>query len=71
MSTIEYYLRSKAISMLLENFSISEASLLFDVDYRNMCSYVKGRKEIPLKLCFEIFNYLDAKVVVFRSKLNL
>lgn len=68
---IQSYLRAKAISMLLENFSISEAAMIFSVDYRNLCAYVKGRKEMPLTLCFDIFNYLDAKVVVFRSKLNL
>lgn len=64
----ESYLRSKAITILLENFSISEASALFNVDYNNLCAYVKGRKELPLKLAFKIFDYLQCNVVVFRNK---
>lgn len=64
---ISAYLRSKAISLLLESFSVFEAAKVFHVDYKNLCSYVKGRKELPLKLAFEILDYFDAKVVVFRS----
>lgn len=64
----ESYLRSKAIALLLENFNVYEASKIFCVDYNNLCSYVKGRKDMPLKLAFRIFDYLGCNVVVFRSK---
>lgn len=64
---IESYLISKAISLLLENFNIFEASRLFGVDYKNLCSYCRGRKTMPLKLAFKILDYFEAKVVVFRK----
>lgn len=65
MTTSEYLIHS-ACTLLLENFNVYEASSIFDVDYHNLCSYVKGRKKMPLKLAFEILDYCNAKVVVFR-----
>lgn len=66
-SHFEIYLRSKAADLLLENFNIYEASVVFGVDYRNLCAYVRGRKVMPLSLAFRIFDYLQCSVVVFRS----
>lgn len=71
MKPYKEYLRAKAISLLLENLSIGVAAYTFGLDYRNMCAYVKGRKQMPLNLVFEIFDYFDAKVVVFRSTRTL
>lgn len=71
MSRIETYLRSKAICLILESFSFSEAASTFGVDYRNMCAYMRGRKIMPLSLVFSILDYFDARVVVFRSQTTL
>lgn len=64
----ESYLRNKACALVHENFSAYEASQTFHLDYKNMCAYLAGRKEMPLGLVFEIFDYLGCNVVVFRSK---
>lgn len=61
------YIRVKTRSLLLESFSPAEAARIFDVDYRNMCAYLRGSKDIPLNLCFEVLDYLGAKVVIFRG----
>lgn len=60
------YIRCKTRSMILENFSVAECAKIFDVEYRNMCAYVRGAKDIPLNLCFDILEYLGAKVVIFK-----
>lgn len=67
MSSTQNYLISKAVCLLNENFNIYEASQVFNVDYKNLCAYVSGRKTMPLKLAFSILDYLGAKVVVFRG----
>lgn len=59
---------NKATSLIQENFSASEAAKLLGVEYRNMCAYLAGRKALPLKYAFAIFDYLDCRVVVFKSK---
>lgn len=61
------YIRVRTRSLLLESFSPAEAARVFDVDYRNMCAYLRGSKDIPLNLCFEVLDYLCAKVVIFRG----
>lgn len=65
-SKIQSYLRDKACCLVHENFSAFEASRIFSVDYKNMCAYLSGRKSMPLRLAFEIFDYLGCNVVVFR-----
>lgn len=65
------YIISKAIELLETSFNIYEASKVFEVDYKNMCAYVRGRKEMPLKLAFAILDYMDAKLVIFRSNKTL
>ena len=61
------YIRVKTRSLILENFSPAECASIFDVDYRNMCAYIRGSKDIPLQLCFDIIEYLGAKVVIFKG----
>ena len=61
------YIRVKTRSLILENFSAADCAKIFDVDYRNMCAYIRGSKDIPLNLCFEILDYLGAKVVIFKG----
>lgn len=61
------YIRCKTRSMILENFSVAECAKIFDVEYRNMCAYVRGSKEIPLNLCFDVLEYLGAKFVIFKG----
>lgn len=61
------YIRVKTRSLILENFTPAECAKTFDVDYRNMCAYIRGSKEIPLSLCFDIIEYLGAKVVIFKG----
>lgn len=67
MKNSQSHLTDYAIRLLLENFSISEAASLLSVDYRNMCAYVAGRKEFPIKLAFRLFDYLGCRLVVFRN----
>lgn len=67
-SHFENYLRSKTCALVHENWSICECATQFNVDYRNMCAYVSGRKEMPLRLVFAILDYLKCNVVVFRGK---
>lgn len=66
-SRFEIYLRNKARALVHENWSYLEASQTFGVDYKNMCAYVSGRKEMPLRLVFEILDYLGCNVFVFRG----
>lgn len=61
------YIRCKTRAMILENFTPADCAKVFDVEYRNMCAYIRGSKEIPLNLCFDILEYLNAKVVIFRG----
>lgn len=61
------YIRVKTRSLIMESFSAAECAKIFDVDYRNMCAYIRGSKDIPLKLCFEILDYLCAKIVIFKG----
>ena len=61
------YIRVKTRSLILENFTLAECAKIFDVEYRNMCAYIRGSKDIPLNLCFEIIEYLGAKVVIFKG----
>lgn len=67
-TNIATYLRDKACVFVLENFSAYEASKVFKIDYKNMCSYLSGRKSMPLNLAFRIFDYFKCNVVVFRGK---
>lgn len=66
MNTADYII-AKAIVLFHENLDCKMASEAFGVDFHNMCAYVKGRKRMPLKLAFQIFDYLNAKVVIFRG----
>lgn len=65
--SFENYLRSKAIAFMHENWNCKECSDTFNIDYKNMCAYMNGRKELPLKLAFMVFDYLQCRVVVFRG----
>lgn len=56
-----------ALRIMRENFSIRELSYLTGVDYRNMCAYMAGRKELPLKIAFFVLDYLGCRVVIFRN----
>lgn len=56
-----------ALRIMRENFSIRELSDLTGVDYRNMCSYIAGRKELPLKIAFFVLDYLGCRAVIFRN----
>lgn len=67
-SRFESYLRAKAITMVHENWNVRECASTFCVDYKNMCAYVSGRKLMPLRLVFEILDYLGCNVVVFRKQ---
>lgn len=64
----ENYIRAKAIALAHENWNYKELATAFSVDYKNMCAYMTGRKLLPLKLAFDILDYLGCNVVVFRSK---
>lgn len=64
----ENYLRHKTCALVHENWTPRECAKQFNVDYRNMCAYLAGRKMIPLSLCFDILDYLGCNIVVFRSK---
>lgn len=64
----ESYIRNKSRSLVHENWTPSEAAKQFNVDYRNMCAYLAGRKTIPISLCFDILDYLGCNIVVFRTK---
>lgn len=66
MKTKDYIIK-KATDLINENFNIYEAAKVFNIDYNNLCAYIKGRKTMPLKLAFEILDYLNAKVVIFRE----
>lgn len=68
MTDFEMYIRHKAMSLAHENWNYKECADTFGVDYKNMCAYLSGRKELPLRLCFAILDYLGAKVVIFRGK---
>lgn len=57
---------SSAIRIMRENFSIRELADLTGVDYRNMCAYISGRKELPLKIAFFVLDYLGCRAVIFR-----
>lgn len=61
------YIRVKTRSLIFENFTPAECAKIFDIEYRNMCAYIRGSKDIPLTLCFEILDYLGAKVVIFKG----
>lgn len=61
------YIRVKTRSLIMENFTPAEASRVFDIEYRNMCAYIRGSRDIPLNLCFDILEYLGAKVVIFKG----
>lgn len=67
VNKFQTYIRVKTRSMILENFSAAECAKVFDVEYRNMCAYIRGSKEIPLNLCLDILEYLGAKLVIFRG----
>lgn len=56
-----------ALRIMRENFSVRELSDLTGVDYHNMCAYLSGRKELPLKLAFFVLDYLGCRVVIFRN----
>lgn len=56
-----------ALRIMRENFSISELADLTGVDYRNMCAYCAGRKELPLKIAFFVLDYLGCRAVIFRN----
>lgn len=56
-----------ALRIMRENFSIRQLSDLTGVDYRNMCAYVSGRKELPLKVAFFVLDYLGCRCVIFRN----
>lgn len=58
---------SYALRIMRENFSIRELSDLTGVDYRNMCAYMAGRKELPLKIAFNVLDYLGCRAVIFRN----
>lgn len=58
---------SFALRIMKENFSIRELSDLIGVDYRNMCAYMAGRKDLPLKVAFFFLDYLGCRVVIFRN----
>ena len=64
----ESYIRHKCCALVHENWTVFECAKQFAVDYKNMCAYIAGRKPMPLKLCFEILDYLGCNIVVFRSK---
>lgn len=49
-----------------ENFSLYEASKVFNVDYKNLCAYACGRKQMPMHLVFDILDYCSTSIVVFR-----
>lgn len=61
------YLRHKAASVLLDNFSCYEASEVFCVDYKNLCAYVRGSKDMPIKLALRILEYCNCSIVVFNN----
>lgn len=64
---MEKQIISSALRIMRENFSIRELADLCDVDYRNMCAYVSGRKKLPLKIAFFVLDYLGCRVVIFRN----
>lgn len=66
--SFETYLRNKAIALVHENWNYAECAKQFGIDYKNMCSYLAGRKPMPMKYVFEILDYLGCNIVVFRSK---
>lgn len=67
-SRFGFYLRNKVCALVHENWTIYECAKQFGVDYKNLCAYMSGRKDMPLELCFTILDYLDCNVVVFRKK---
>lgn len=67
VNKFQTYIRLKTRSMILEHFTPAECAKTFDVEYRNMCAYIRGSKEIPLNLCFDILDYIGAKVVIFKG----
>lgn len=64
---MEEKFRFKVISLIKENFSPFEFAVLFDLDKSNACAYLRGSKKIPLSLCFDVLEYLQVKLVLFRS----
>lgn len=62
------YIISKATTLCHENFNAHEASAIFGVEYSNMCAYLRGSKQMPLNLAFQILDYLGAKLVIFRGR---
>lgn len=60
------YLTRMAVMLLDENFTLYEASKVFNVDYMNLCAYARGRKKLPMNLVFEILDYCSTSIVVFR-----
>lgn len=60
------YLTRMAVILLDENFTLYEASKVFNVDYKNLCAYARGRKQMPMNLVFEILDYCSTSIVVFR-----
>lgn len=51
-----------------ENFTAYEFSKIFNVDYQNTCKFYRDYKKLPTKIAWEIIEYMNAKVVVFRAK---
>lgn len=66
--TMKQQFITMALRIMRENFSIRELSDLTGVDYRNMCAYISGRKELPLKVAFFVLDYLGCRAVIFRAK---
>lgn len=64
---METKFRNKVISLIKENFSPFEFAVLFGIDKSNACAYLRGGKKIPLSLCFEVLEYLQVKLALFRS----
>lgn len=58
----------EASKLAREEIGLKNCSLLFSVDYSNMCAYARGSKVMPLDLACHILEYMDSRVVVFQSK---
>lgn len=59
-------LRKSAVNLIKDNFTLYEFAVQFNVDYKNLCAYVRGSKKMPLSLILFVLDYFDAKVVVFK-----
>lgn len=58
----------EASKLAKSEIGLKECSKLFDIDYSNMCAYVRGSKVMPLDLACHILEYMDCRIVVFHSK---